>query len=257
MRFRVLTVATLTVAALALTGCPKKNGECDATEDCKGQDGYQADVCVDHKCQECGADKDCKDGFLCQANKCVPKPECAGPGDCGAGKTCQAGRCVASGPVACTKASDCPSGKCLDGFCAASNACKTQKDCTGKATCQAGICQEPSEPEACQLKKVNFGFNEATLDASGQDVLKSDAECIQQRKLSVTLEGNADERGTEEYNLHLGERRAKSVKTYLEKLGVAANKLKTISYGKERPANPGHDEAAWAENRRVELVEKQ
>jgi peptidoglycan-associated lipoprotein len=253
MRLRLLTVTSLAVAALALTGCPKKNGECDATEDCKGQDGFAADVCVDHKCQECGSDKDCKDGFVCQANRCVPKPECSGDADCGAGKSCKAGKCALAG---CAKPSDCPSGKCFDGACAAPNACKSQKDCTGKATCLAGTCQEPAVAEQCQLKRVSFGFNEATLDGSGQDVLKSDADCIQQRKLAVTLEGNADERGTDEYNLHLGERRANSVKTYLEKLGVAAGKLKTISYGKERPANPGHDEAAWAENRRVELVEK-
>lgn len=252
MRARLLIVAGLTVAALALTGCPKKNGECDATDDCKGQQGYENDVCVDHKCQECGADSDCKAGFLCQANKCVPKPECSKPDDCGAGKTCEAGKCVAAAGT-CKSNSDCPGGKCLAGQCRPSNACATKTDCTGNQTCEQGVC---TEPQQCQLERVHFGFNEANLDESAQSTLKANAECITKRKLSVELQGNADERGTEEYNLHLGEKRAASVKKYLQSLGVDAGKMKTISYGEEHPVNPGHDEAAWAENRRVDIVEK-
>ena len=251
MRVRLLGLVGLTVAAVALTACPgPKPGECKTTDDCKGQTDYANDVCVDGKCQECGADTDCKPGFLCQANKCVPKPECSQDADCGAGKKCQSNKCVASG---CKTNSDCPGGKCLANACRPTNACNADTDCTGGETCQAGIC---STPQACQLQKVNFGFNESSLDSSAQDILKSDADCIQKRKLSVELEGNADERGTEEYNLHLGERRAASVKTYLQKLGVESSKMKTISYGNQKPINPGHDEAAWAENRRVDVVEK-
>ena len=68
------------------------------------------------------------------------------------------------------------------------------------------------------------------------------------------MAGHTDERGTTEYNLALGERRAEAVRRYLAQLGAELGKLKAISYGKERPANPGHDEAAWAKNRRAEIA---
>ena len=71
------------------------------------------------------------------------------------------------------------------------------------------------------------------------------------RTARVTVEGHCDERGTVEYNLALGDQRAQAVVSYLVSLGVAADRLKAISYGKERPVDPGHDEAAWARNRRV------
>ena len=70
----------------------------------------------------------------------------------------------------------------------------------------------------------------------------------------VTIEGHADERGTAEYNLALGERRAMSARTYLVSLGLSADRLRTVSYGKEFPFDPGHDEAAWAKNRRAQFV---
>jgi peptidoglycan-associated lipoprotein len=75
-------------------------------------------------------------------------------------------------------------------------------------------------------------------------------------KLSITVEGHADERGTREYNLALGERRANSVKNYLTSLGVAAKRIETISYGKERPAVMGSNESSWSQNRRSVTVVK-
>lgn len=80
------------------------------------------------------------------------------------------------------------------------------------------------------------------------DKLKANAD------VKVTLEGHCDERGTAEYNLALGQKRADSAKAFLTKAGVAADRLKTVSFGKERPADAGHNEAAWAKNRRVEIV---
>jgi peptidoglycan-associated lipoprotein len=70
----------------------------------------------------------------------------------------------------------------------------------------------------------------------------------------ITIEGHADERGTAEYNLALGERRAASARTYLLSLGIPGDRLKTVSYGKEFPFDPGHDESAWAKNRRAHFV---
>ena len=87
----------------------------------------------------------------------------------------------------------------------------------------------------------------ASLDAHAQYLIANTSK-------SVTLEGHADEKGTPEYIIALGERRAMAVATYLESMGVAQSQIKVVSYGEEKPVNPAHNESAWAENRRVELV---
>ncbi len=107
----------------------------------------------------------------------------------------------------------------------------------------------------CTLDVVSFEFNEAGLTDAARDSIASAARCIEARGLSVVrLEGHADERGSTEYNLSLGQRRAESVRNYLVGLGVSESKLRTLSYGEERPADRGHGEYAWAKNRRVEFV---
>jgi len=114
---------------------------------------------------------------------------------------------------------------------------------------------KPSTAGDCTLEPVAFEFNEAGLTDAARDSIASAARCIEARGLSaVRLEGHADERGSTEYNLSLGQRRAESVRNYLVGLGVSESKLRTLSYGEERPADRGHDEYAWAKNRRVELV---
>lgn len=99
--------------------------------------------------------------------------------------------------------------------------------------------------------RIFFGYDRFDLDPEARSVLDAQARWLEQYPtLSVTVEGHADERGTREYNLALGERRANSVKNYLVALGVSPARINTISYGKERPAVPGSDESAWAQNRR-------
>ncbi len=106
------------------------------------------------------------------------------------------------------------------------------------------------------LQTVYFDFDRSDIRSDQQPVLKGNAGAIQKHtdwKL-ITIEGHCDERGTEEYNLALGDRRATSAKTYLENLGIAGTKLTTVSLGKSQPAVAGHDEAAWAKNRRDEFL---
>lgn len=105
------------------------------------------------------------------------------------------------------------------------------------------------------LKPVYFGLDSSDLDDVGRAAASANAEVL--KKYStwvVTIEGHCDERGTAEYNLALGERRATVVKTYLTSLGISPDRVRTVSYGKEFPFNPGHTEDAWAQNRRGHFV---
>jgi peptidoglycan-associated lipoprotein len=105
------------------------------------------------------------------------------------------------------------------------------------------------------LKPAFFVFDASELTQEAQQVLDEDAAVLKQHPTwVVTIEGHCDERGTAEYNLALGERRAVAARTYLVSLGISADRLHTVSYGKEFPFDPGHDEAAWAKNRRAHFV---
>jgi peptidoglycan-associated lipoprotein len=105
------------------------------------------------------------------------------------------------------------------------------------------------------FQPVFYAFDSAEVDAEAQKVLNANAEILRKYpSWVITIEGHSDERGTAEYNLALGERRAAAARTYLVSLGIPADRLKTVSYGKEFPFDPGHDEAAWAKNRRAHFV---
>lgn len=101
------------------------------------------------------------------------------------------------------------------------------------------------------IKDVFFDFDKYEIRADAQAVLQENARLLKEKGANVVLEGHCDERGTEEYNLALGERRANAVRAYLSDLGVGSSMMSTISYGEEKPFAMGHDEAAWAQNRRV------
>jgi peptidoglycan-associated lipoprotein len=99
--------------------------------------------------------------------------------------------------------------------------------------------------------RVFFDFDKFDVKPAGQQVLQKQAAWLKTYpNVTITVEGHADERGTREYNLALADRRATAVKNYLVALGIAANRVRTISYGKERPAVLGSNEAAWSQNRR-------
>jgi peptidoglycan-associated lipoprotein len=99
--------------------------------------------------------------------------------------------------------------------------------------------------------RVWFAFDKSVVTAEGRKILEKQADWLKKYpNVTVTIEGHCDERGTREYNLALGERRATAVKNVLVALGIPANRMTTISYGKERPAVVGSNEAAWAQNRR-------
>ncbi len=224
-------VAFFSAALLALAGCPPTYPKCDKDEQC----AEKGEVCVQGQCRECATDANCKAGFVCDANKCVPKPECSDKQPCPGGKKCEQGKCTveaAKEPGSCAVDTDCPSGE----------------------ECKAGKCASKGAGGSCTLEPVRFEFNESKLGSEGQTGLATLAECIKKNGWKLRLEGHADDRGTEEYNLQLSNRRAASVKRYLVDLGVADAALETVGYGENKPAVQGQTEAAWAANRRVELV---
>jgi peptidoglycan-associated lipoprotein len=105
------------------------------------------------------------------------------------------------------------------------------------------------------LKPVFFGLDVAEVDAEGQRILQANADVLKRYPTwQISIEGHCDERGTAEYNLALGERRAVAARNYLVSLGVPGDRVKTVSYGKEFPFDPGHDEEAWSKNRRAHFV---
>jgi peptidoglycan-associated lipoprotein len=230
MRRALLALATLASLA-ALSGCPAKpkSGECKSSKDCEGQEGF-GKVCVEGRCQECAADADCKSGFVCRTNKCVPKPECAKDADCGEGKKCQNDRCVAGGDEA-------------------AEAEKRRKAAEEEAARNAAA-------KACGdagAFTVRFGFDQSTLSGDAQGTLQKLADCLKKAPAKrVLVQGNCDERGTTQYNIALGARRAEAARKYLVDLGVGA-KVETVSFGKEKPVCSESTEECWAKNRRDEF----
>jgi peptidoglycan-associated lipoprotein len=228
---RRLVIAWLAIAA---AGCPKPQyPECKSDQDCASH----TEVCINGFCKQCRDDSNCAavpGKPLCRDNICVAKAECARNEDCGPGRKCAQNKCVAE--------------------------CASDADCAQGQTCMGGACRTMPRPAAgaaseCNLRPVHFDFDDSTLTSDARRTLDDEFQCLRDKQYRrLVLAGHCDERGTREYNLALGERRAESVRRYLSQLGIAGEKLATISYGAERPADPGHDEAAWAKNRRVEIT---
>lgn len=239
-------LAVLVVAFfVGAVGCKPTYPKCSSDEHCAEHN----EVCVEGQCRQCATDAQCKDGFVCEGNICVPKPECARDSDCGTGKKCRVGKCVT---YECSQDKDCAGGsRCIQNRCVAGG-CQTNEDCGTGQECRAGVCVNKSA-DKCSFEPVRFAFNESSLTSDAQQRLRALADCLKGQKMNVTLEGHADERGTEEYNLQLSNRRAASVKKYLTDLGVSSGNLETVGFGENRPAVQGSSEEAWAANRRVEF----
>ena len=135
-------------------------------------------------------------------------------------------------------------------------ACATVKKDTGKMQGDVYTGTETVEYLATGVKdRVFFATNKSVLTTASRDTLRKQAAYMRKKKdLTFSIEGHADERGTREYNLALGERRANAVKDYLMTYGISGSRLSVISYGKERPVNSGSNPLAWSQNRRSVTV---
>jgi peptidoglycan-associated lipoprotein len=226
---RALLLAVSATALVALSGCPAKpkSGECKTSEDCLKQEGF-GKVCVEGRCQECAQDSDCKEGFVCRENKCVPKPQCTKDADCPEGQRCEAERCVPK-----------------------RDAAAEEEEARRRAAAE-----RPAVPPECAdaaAFTIRFGFDQATLTSDSQGSLQKLADCVKQAPAKrITIAGHADERGTTQYNIALGARRAESARKYLSDLGVAT-RLETVSFGEEKPLCTDATEDCWARNRRGEF----
>jgi peptidoglycan-associated lipoprotein len=138
---------------------------------------------------------------------------------------------------------------------AAARSCVQDSDCKESEVCSQTRQCVPISAAAindCMLIRVHFAFNSSDIESSDRSELERSARCLQSHQhVHVTIEGNADERGTEEYNLALGDRRANAVAKYLHTLGASDGQLKTISFGEEKPVCREHEESCWAKNRRA------
>ena len=135
-------------------------------------------------------------------------------------------------------------------------ACATQKKQTGQMQSDVYTGTDTVEYLATGVKdRVFFATNKSVLTTASRDTLRKQAAFMRKKKdLTFAIEGHADERGTREYNLALGERRANAVKDYLMTYGISGSRLSVISYGKERPVNSGSNPLAWSQNRRSVTV---
>jgi peptidoglycan-associated lipoprotein len=109
--------------------------------------------------------------------------------------------------------------------------------------------------ESSLLKPIHFDFDKYDIRLADAEILKGNSALLKKfSNVKIQIEGHCDERGTNEYNLALGERRANSTKKYLTSLGITADRVSTISYGEEKPMDPGHNEEAWTKNRRANFL---
>lgn len=125
---------------------------------------------------------------------------------------------------------------------------------SGSGTGSSGSAGDVGIPSS-DLQTAYFAYDSYSLTGETRSALKANATWLKQNpNARIQVEGHCDERGTTEYNMALGDRRANAVKTYLAKLGVDRGRMDTISFGEDRPADPGHDETGWAKNRRAVFI---
>jgi len=270
MRFRLSPLGLIVIPfiAMVLSACPPavKYPQCATDADCK-KDAKGAAIdeyCVNKQCQECRDDSHCDAGEMCSNGRCETKPECTKNEDCGDNKICEAQKCV---DAECQTDEDCEAGhycgnyKCIAG-------CATDQHCGAGMRCEAGSCvdaikisaacrpMDPSTGDSVALQVVQFDFDKADLRVDARQALDQNAECLREApEVQVVLEGHCDERGTQEYNLALGDRRANTVKSYLRNLGIDTSRLRTVSKGKNEPVCHNGSESCHERNRRVEFLQ--
>ena len=269
MRRHLSSLFVTGLFALALTACKPTYPKCETDDHCS----EKGEVCVNGQCQECRDDNTCVTkhgaGHECVSGRCEVKPECRTDAECSAtGLVCRSKKCVPE----CTANENCPGGmKCEAQRCVPE--CSQDVDCGPGRSCSNGMCTaahdtsaisgacrpvDPSAGDVVAMPTVYFDFNEFGLTPNSRTDLNQAVECLKQAggKISLVIEGHGVERGTQEYNLALGERRAATVRSYLRNLGIDQNRMKTRSLGENAPVCTEQTEDCWARNRRVRFIQQ-
>lgn len=189
----------------------------------------------------CDNDDDCRDGEFCVEGQCQL---CRDDSDCPNGQECNGGRCDP-----------------IDGFCDTASPCPEGQDCENnrcitRSTTDLGQTTPPDEgPVSCTLDPIYFAFDAENLDNSSRDILAANVRCMRERSIGrVHVTGYTDPRGTEEYNLALGDRRAREVVQYMTSLGADSSAFSTSSMGEEM--SQGEDEPSWRLDRKATFTER-
>lgn len=252
---RKLVILSLLLFVVTAFACGPKYPKCDNNEDCtssdKGADEKKL-FCVNGLCQQCKIDADCGDAsFECNAGVCDPIPNfCTSVDDCPGKQKCRDNRCA----VECVDNSECGSGNCEGGNCVEVQQCAGDLDCPEGQICKDGKCGAAlTSSTGCSVETIYFEYDAAGINGKAKSLLQANADCIKSGKLKIRIEGHADETGSNEYNMSLGEKRARSVYKYLRQLGVSKASMSTITYGEEKPACGSGGDACNTSNRRVEF----
>jgi peptidoglycan-associated lipoprotein len=250
-----LALALVVFAGLFLGGC-RKYPNCKTDAHCErwdDRDDTGRPFCVDNICRECRDDSACDEGYQCSGGSCSRiAGYCSENIPCPPPQVCRDNRC---GPQ-CLSDSDCPGtfGYCQNGLCMEGE-CNGDSDCQEGFRCEGRMCRPiPQALAPCHdgtFKTIYFDFDQSALTAQGRTDMEWNMACINNDSRNVTIEGHCDERGTEEYNIALGDRRARAVRDFFTGAGIARARINTVSYGETRPADPRSNEAAWRQNRRA------
>jgi len=206
-------LAPLLLTGFALAGCGPDYPSCDDDEDCK-----EKEFCVNKRCQKCRDDRDCRIGHQCSQGRCDPIPGfCRFKTDCGTGQNC------------------------------VGNRCQDDLSQVGKDT-GAG----DDAAQGCTMDPVYFEYDSSTITPAARTQIEATLECARTKKIgALHLTGHTDPRGTEEYNLALGDRRAQSVRSLAVTFGMDSATVTASSMGEEMAQ--GTDESGWSKDRRVEF----
>ena len=245
---RFTTIFALAGLAALTVACHPKYPKCAKDSHC-----HEGEYCVNGMCQQCRDTGDCGAGQQCVGGACrAVGTYCATTADCAAGQVCRANTC---GP--CLADSECAAGQvCSEGACIVPE-CRATTDCEAGLSCVNYRCKVDAAmgasgaSGACQLESVYFDFDSSELSPQARDALERSAACLNRRTDNVVIEGHCDPRGTTEYNMALGDRRATTVRNILKGYGVPKSRLRAISKGEEEAT--GDDESSWARDRRADV----